>query len=264
MAPTDPHPIHRLLEVIARLRAPDGCPWDREQTPQSLKPFVLEEAAEVLDAIDRGDPEELKDELGDLLLQIVLQAQIAREAGRFTFEDVVAAITDKMVRRHPHVFGDEQVRDSGEVLDRWEARKKSREGKGTFDGLPKALPALSKATRVQEKAARLGFDWQDVSGPLDKVREESAELEEAIAQGDEAAIRHEVGDLLFSLVNVARKLGVQAEFALGATTDRFVRRFRRMEALADARALPFHDLSLEALDALWDEAKQDEAAEGQV
>jgi tetrapyrrole methylase family protein / MazG family protein len=260
--------IQTLLDIMARLRAPDGCPWDRKQTHESLKPFVLEEAYEVTAAIDQGDLPELKDELGDLLLQIVFQAQLASEAGHFDFGDVVAAISDKMIRRHPHVFGDEQEEaiDADGVLDRWEERKKSREGKGTFDGLPAALPALLKAYRVQEKAARLGFDWEDVRGPIGKVREETDELVEAIethqsadqsvADAEAQRVEDELGDLLFSMVNVARSLDLNPEFALGRTTDRFVSRFKTMEAIADSEGLLLADMSLEEMDALWERAKK--------
>ncbi len=252
---------------MKRLRAPDGCPWDRKQTHQSLKPFVLEEAYEVTAAIDDGDMPELKDELGDLLLQIVFQAQLAAEAGHFDFGDVVAAISDKMIRRHPHVFGDEDAKDDAidadGVLDQWEERKKSQEGKGTFDGLPAALPALLKAYRVQDKAARLGFDWEDVRGPIDKVREETEELVEAIAssaaepeEGDPNRVEDELGDLLFSMVNVARTLKLNPEFALGRTTDRFVARFRCMEGIADTEGLSLGEMSLEEMDALWERAKK--------
>ena len=257
--------IQTLLDIMARLRAPDGCPWDRKQTHESLKPFVLEEAYEVAAAIDQADMAELKDELGDLLLQIVFQAQLGSEAGHFDFGDVAAAISDKMIRRHPHVFGDERDEsiDADGVLDRWEERKKTKEGKGTFDGLPAALPALLKACRVQEKAARLGFDWQDVRGPIAKVREETEEFVEAIEQrqdGDDKQatqrVEDELGDLLFSLVNVARTLKLNPEFALGRTTDRFVQRFQVIERLADGSGRALSEMTLEEMDALWDRAKE--------
>ena len=255
MSDTPKHPLDALIELMATLRSPAGCPWDRKQTPATLKPFVLEEAYEVAAAIDAGDPAELRDELGDLLFQVVFQAQIAAENGHFTLHDVVTGITDKMTRRHPHVFGEARADTAEAVLDQWEQQKKKAEGRGLFDGLPAALPALLKAFRVQEKAARVGFDWPDVRGPIAKVHEETAELEAALASGDAAAVEHELGDLLFSLVNVARALKVNPEFALGRTTDRFVARFKAMEALADGRGLVFHDLSLPQMDALWDEVK---------
>jgi len=249
------HPLDALVELMATLRSPQGCPWDRKQTPVSLKTFVLEEAYEVAAAIDAGDPADLRDELGDLLFQVVFQAQIAAEQGHFDLADVVRGITAKMTLRHPHVFGDARADTAEAVLDQWEQRKKTEEGRGVFDGLPAALPALLKAFRVQEKAARVGFDWPDVSGPIAKIHEETAELEAALASGDQAAVEHELGDLLFSLVNVARALKVNPEFALGRTTDRFVTRFKAMEALADARGVVFHDLTLAQMDELWDQVK---------
>jgi tetrapyrrole methylase family protein/MazG family protein len=252
-------PLDALVDLMATLRSPGGCPWDRKQTPLSLKTFVLEEAYEVAAAIDGGDPAELRDELGDLLFQVVFQAQIAHEGGHFDLNDVVRGITDKMIRRHPHVFGDGRADTAEAVLDQWEQRKKKDEGRGVFDGLPAALPALLKSYRVQEKAARLGFDWPDVAGPIAKIREETAELEAAIANGVPAEVEHELGDLLFSLVNVARALKLNPEFALDRTTDRFVRRFQAMERLADERGLSFGDLTLAQMDALWDEVKAGEA-----
>jgi tetrapyrrole methylase family protein/MazG family protein len=251
----DKHPLDALVDLMATLRSPQGCPWDRKQTPATLKTFVLEEAYEVADAIDGGDPAELRDELGDLLFQVVFQAQIAAEQGHFDLVDVVRGITAKMTRRHPHVFGEARADTAEAVLDQWEQQKKKGEGRGTFDGLPAALPALLKAFRVQEKAARLGFDWPDVNGPIAKIHEETAELEAALATGDQRAIEHELGDLLFSLVNVARALKQNPEFALGRTTDRFVARFKAMESLADQRGLSFHELTLAQMDALWDEVK---------
>lgn len=260
MTPPPVHPLDALIELMATLRSPQGCPWDRKQTPQTLKTFVLEEAYEVTDAIDAGDPAELRDELGDLLFQVVFQAQIAAEAGAFDLLDVVRGVTDKMTRRHPHVFGAGRADTAEAVLDQWEARKKKDEGRGVFDGLPAALPALLKAFRVQEKASRVGFDWPDVAGPIAKIHEETAELEAAVASGDQASIEHELGDVLFSLVNVARRLKLNPEFALGRTTDRFVARFKAMEKLADARGLAFADLSLAQMDELWDEIKKGESA----
>src|SRR5438093_8901666 len=190
----------RLVDLMARLRAPGGCPWDREQTPASLRPYLLEEVYEVLEAIDAGDPAHLRDELGDLLLQIVFQSQLATEAGRFTVADVARAIADKLVRRHPHVFGDVQVRDADEVMRNWRRLKAAeREAKGetgALAGVPRALPALVRAEQLGEKAGHVGLDWPDATGVLDKVREELAELEAAIAAGERPAIEHELGDLL--------------------------------------------------------------------
>ena len=252
---TTPHPIEDLIQLMARLRAPDGCPWDREQTHESLRTFVLEEAYEVVRAIDQQDMGELKDELGDLLFQVVFQARLTEEAGRFDFDDVVRAITEKMTRRHAHVFGDRRAETAENVADLWERQKKEREGKGTFDGLPAALPALLKAWRVQKKAARLGFDWPDAAGPTDKIHEELRELEAAVAADDADAREEEMGDLLFSVVNLARKLDVNPEFALGRTVDKFITRFQGVERLADDRGIDLEAASLEEMDALWDEVK---------
>ncbi len=251
----------RLVGIMARLRGPGGCPWDREQTPESLRPYLLEEAYEVLEAIDHGDPGPLRDELGDLLLQIVFQSQLAAEAGRFTVADVATAITDKLVRRHPHVFGDVQVRDARDVVRNW-TRIKAEERRaagsdGLFVGVPAALPALARAQEIGEKARHVGLDWPDLAGVLAKVREEQAELEAAIAGGDGRAIEHELGDLLLALTSVARHLEVSAELALRAASDRFVARARRVEQAARARGVALADLAPDEIDRLWAEAKRD-------
>src|SRR5437867_6633737 len=203
----------RLVDLMARLRAPGGCPWDREQTPASLRPYLLEEVYEVLEAIDADDPAHLRDELGDLLLQIVFQSELAAEAGRFTVADVARAIADKLVRRHPHVFGDVQVRDAQEVMRNWrrikaEERRSKGEDGDVFAGVPAALPALLRAEQLGEKAAHVGLDWADTSGALAKVREELHELETALATGDRTAIEAELGDILLALVSVGRHCDV--------------------------------------------------------
>jgi tetrapyrrole methylase family protein/MazG family protein len=248
--------LYELVNVMARLRSKDGCPWDREQSHESLKPYIIEETYEVLDAIDRKDDEELREELGDLLLQIVFHAQIAAEEGRFTIDDVARTIVEKLRRRHPHVFGDVEVEDSGEVLKNWEEIKK-KEGKiSVLDGVPEGLPALLKAQRIQEKVQRVGFDWQSIGGTFDKVREEIAELERAIDEGDSAGIEDEFGDILFSLVNVARFLDIDAEESLRQTAKKFSTRFRYIEnRVAEIGERPIEDYSLEELDSLWEEAK---------
>ena len=268
LSPTDPdrcsfgQTFERLVGIMGRLRGEAGCPWDRAQSLESLKPFLLEETYEVLDAIDQGDPEAHKEELGDLLLQVVFQAEIRRQEGRFDAADVAQAISDKLVRRHPHVFaGDHTDRAEATELEsgwkRWEAIKASEKGpRSTLAGVPRALPALLRAQRVQEKASRVGFDWPEVSGPLDKLTEELGELREAMAQGDREAISHELGDLLFSLVNLARFLDLVAEEALRSTVDRFTRRFEYVEAQARTTQRPIEDHTPEALDALWEEAKR--------
>jgi tetrapyrrole methylase family protein/MazG family protein len=246
-----------LQETIAHLRAPDGCPWDRQQTHASLRPHLMEEAYETLEAIDSGDPTALREELGDLLLQILLQAQIAGEAGDFSMADVVAGIQDKLVRRHPHVFGDAVVNDVGQVLHNWEAlkageRAEAGEGRGALDGVPRSLPALAQAFEIQERAGRLGFDWRSVDGVRDKLHEEWAELEQA---EDEARRSDEVGDLLFAVVNYARWIGVDPEASLREANTRFRHRFAHMEAAAGTAGRPLGEMSLEELDALWRDAK---------
>ncbi len=250
----------RLVEIMARLRGPGGCPWDREQTHQSLKRYFLEEVYEALDAIDAGDWGRLAEELGDVILQVVFHAQLAREAGRFDIRDSLRLICEKLVRRHPHVFGNVKVSGPEEVLDNWEHIKRAErapDGRASvLDGVPKAMPALLRAMTIQKKAARIGFDWPDVSGVWEKVAEELRELREAAEAGDEARVREELGDLLFSVVNLARFLQVDAEDALQAATRRFEERFRRMEAQAAERGLDMREMSLEELDELWEEAKQ--------
>src|SRR5437016_7612104 len=251
----------RLVDLMARLRAPGGCPWDREQTPVSLRPYLLEEVYEVLEAIDAGDAAHLRDELGDLLLQIVFQSQLAAEVGRFTVADVATAIADKLVRRHPHVFGDVQVRDAEEVVRNWrrikaEERRSKGEDGDVFAGVPPALPALLRAEQLGEKAAHVGLDWANTPGALEKAREELHELEAAIAMGDRSAIEAELGDLLQALVSVGRHCNVSAEIALRAANDRFVSRVRRMEAEARAQGAELAALGAEELDRLWQAAKR--------
>jgi len=250
----------RLVDIMTRLRAPGGCPWDREQTPESLRPYLVEEVYEVLEAIDGGDADAVRDELGDLLLQVVFQSQLAAEAGRFTIADVARAIADKLVRRHPHVFGDVQVRDADEVVRNWrrikaeERRSKGQDG-DLFAGVPSALPALIRAQQLGEKAGHVGLDWPSAAGVLEKVREEQGELEAAMASGDRAAVEHEIGDLLLSIASLARHLDVSPEMALRAANDRFVGRVRRVEADARARGRTLDQLDADELDRLWKMAK---------
>jgi MazG family protein len=246
--------LPELVSIMQRLLAPDGCPWDREQTLESLRPYVIEEAHEVVDAIDRKDLAHLREELGDLLLQIVFQSQIQDQFG---IDDVIGAICDKMIRRHPHVFGDERAADAQAVLVRWESLKaEEKKGRGVLDGVPVAMPALLRAQRVGEKAAHLGLDWPDAEGPREKLDEEVAELDEALARGDKAAAESELGDVLFSAVSIARKHGIDAESALRGTIDRFAARVSELEKTSKARKLDPAKLSAEELDALWKEAKE--------
>ena len=254
--------IRRLVEIMARLRGPGGCPWDREQNLDSLKPYLIEEAYEVLEAMDAGDSRDHCEELGDLLLQIVFHAEIAREEGRWDFADVAHAISDKLVHRHPHVFGEAQARDAGEVERSWarlkaeeRARKKGRPG-SVLDGIPRQAPALLRAERTGEKASRIGFDWPDASGPRAKIDEELAELDQAIAAGDREAVFHELGDVLFSVANLARHLRVPPEDALRAAIARFEERFHRLEErLRQEGHPPGEPADIERLEAIWQEVK---------
>lgn len=250
--------LTRLVQVMRRLLAPDGCPWDREQTLESLRPYVIEEAHEVVDAIDQGSPDALREELGDLLLQVVFQAELARAKGWFGPDDVVEGICDKLTRRHPHVFGEVKVQDAAQVVQNWEAIKaREKAGRGALDGVPESLPALLRAQRVGEKAARVGFDWPDYAGAREKLDEELAELDLAVASGDSVAAGEELGDVLFSLVNMARKQGLDAEGALRMTLQRFTRRVRAVERALGERAAS--ELPPEELDALWERAKAGES-----
>ncbi len=249
--------FERLVEVMARLREPGGCPWDREQTLESLRQWLLEETYEVLEAIDDGDPETHRDELGDLLLQVVFQARIRQEEGAFDAADVADAISEKMRRRHPHVFGDEQADDAAAVSKRWSELKEAEKGRqSALDGVPAALPALLRASRIGEKAAGVGFDWPDQIGVLSKLDEERAELTEAVLCGDAKAIHHEAGDYLFTVVNLCRHLGVDPESALQDTTRRFERRFREVEGTARDEGHRLRDLELDDLEARWQAAKR--------
>jgi MazG family protein len=245
-----------LLTMMARLRGEGGCPWDREQTRETLRPFLVEETYEVLDALDADDPAHIREELGDLLFQVVFHAEIARERGEFSMADLLEALITKMTRRHPHVFGDRPVSSAAEALAQWEAIKGAeKHGASALAGVPRALPALHRAQRVQHKAARVGFDWSDVAGALEKVREELGEVAEALRQRDGTALRDELGDLLFSVVNVARLSSVDPEGALQAAVDRFSRRFASMEEAARDEGRELTGLSLAELEELWTRAK---------
>ena len=253
---------------MVRLRDPEtGCPWDRVQTLSTLKPCVLEETYELLAAMDRPDDQSnYVEELGDVLLQVMFQCVMAEQEGRFSFDDVANAISDKLVRRHPHVFGDVDAKDPATVLRNWEQIKQQEHRKearhSALDGVPSTLPALLKAQRSQEKAARVGFDWKDAKGPLAKIREEIAELEEAVATSSDTSlderVKEELGDLLFSVTNLARHLKADSESALEGSTAKFARRFRAVEAGAKAAGRDLKSMTLEEMDALWDKAKDAE------
>jgi len=256
--------IDRLLDVMRALRDPDtGCPWDQQQTFDTIAPYTIEEAYEVADAVARGDIADLCDELGDLQLQVVFQAQIAKEAGHFDFDDVCQAIVDKMERRHPHVFGDTRIQDSEELNQHWETIKAAERGAkqtgevpSSLDGVAINLPALTRAQKIQKRAARVGFDWNDTAPVVDKVREELDEVLEALATKDANAVEDELGDLLFAVVNLARHVGTDAEIALRRATLKFEQRFRQVEELARERSLDMQEAELKQLDELWDLVKK--------
>jgi tetrapyrrole methylase family protein/MazG family protein len=241
---------------MKRLRGENGCPWDHEQTHESLKPYLLEETYEVLEAIDKQDDEEMSEELGDLLLQIVFHAQIATEKGKFTIDDVARKIVEKLKRRHPHVFGKTKVKGSDEVLKNWEEIKKDEGKLSVLAGVPDHLPALLRARRVQEKAKRVGFDWDSIDGAFGKILEEVRELKDAAEEMNKQKIEDEFGDILFSIVNVSRFLGIDAESSLRKTINKFKQRFQHVERIAEMRGeKPLNDYSINELDELWEEAK---------
>jgi len=244
-----------LVDIIARLRAPDGCPWDRKQTHASLRENLLEECYEVLDALDEGDSGRLCQELGDLLMQIVLHAQIASEAGEFELGDVVNSINTKLIHRHPHIFGSLEVKDAEEVALNWEALKQEERGADTsiLASVPKQMPALGYSQAIQRRVAQVGFDWKDIDGVIDKLTEEVGEFKQADTEKQRG---REFGDLLFTLVNIARRLGVDSETALREANQRFYRRFAYMEKVCRQRGVNFAGLSFDEQNALWGEAKK--------
>ena len=258
--------IQKLVDLVERLRGENGCPWDREQTRESLKPMLIEEAYEVLDALDSASPAELKEELGDLLFQVVFHAQIAQENGEFHLADIIDRLHEKMVRRHPHVFGGADLPTAQDVLKNWEDIKAAEKGvasptqpgteRSLLDGIPSKLPALQEAFQVTSKASRVGFDWPHLEDVLQKLREETGEILEARAARDADLIADEVGDLLFVTVNVARFLGVDPETALRRSNRKFGRRFRYVESAIKGQGRELKDSTLEEMDALWDEAKK--------
>jgi tetrapyrrole methylase family protein/MazG family protein len=252
-----------LVKLMTTLRGPEGCPWDRKQTLTDLKPYVIEEAYEVVDAIDRDDREALLEEVGDLLLEAVFIAEITREEGTFDVYDSITSIHDKLVRRHPHVFAGGEAKDAEEVLVNWEKLKNEErraENKSVLSGVPRSLPALLKASRLTEKAARVGFDWRRTEDVFDKIEEELAELREAVASENQDKVTEEMGDLLFTIANIARKSEVNAEEALQAANRKFLSRFESMERAVRESGRNIDQLSLEEMDQLWNEAKIAERA----
>lgn len=253
--------LESLTAIMKKLRSDQGCPWDREQTHQSLTRYLIEEAYEVIDAIEQQDPQALAEELGDVLLQIVFHAQIASENGQFTMDDVLKAVCEKMIRRHPHVFADTEINSVEDVLSNWEAIKKrekaNQDRKSLLDGIPKHLPALLRAEKIQSKAAKVGFDWNDISGTIAKLEEEIEEFKQAVAAANHGDMEAEIGDLFFSLVNVCRFLNINPERALNLTTNKFIRRFQYMEKQAALNNRELNTMSLAEMDQLWETAKKD-------
>ena len=254
----DSYGLNDLEKIVTILRAPGGCPWDGEQTHESLRRGLIEESCEVIEAINEQNPEHLKEELGDVLLQVVFHADIEREAGRFTLDDVADGICKKLIFRHPHVFGDVQVSGSDEVLVNWDELKREEKHQesytDTLTSVAKSLPALWRAEKVQKKAKKAGFDWSDAQGAVDKLSEELSELKEAMAQGTN--VHEELGDLLFAAVNVSRFVGADPEETLNAATEKFISRFAKVEALASAQGKDMKEMSLSELDALWEQVKR--------
>ncbi len=258
--PSDTDGLVRLQKVVHDLRSPGGCPWDMEQTHKSLLPNLIEEAYEVLEAIQNEDLPHMCEELGDLLLQVVLHAEIAGETGAFDLDRVAHGISEKLIRRHPHVYGDSSVDSSEGVILQWDEIKKAEKGNVPapfLSGVSGALPALSRAAKLQKKAAKVGFDWPDASGVMDKIREETAEVEEALAGGNQDAVAEEIGDLLFSVANLARKLKFDPEVLLAAANDKFTRRFTAMEKSLAASGKELSVASLDEMEAEWQAAKKD-------
>jgi MazG family protein len=254
-----------LCEIVAKLRAPGGCPWDREQTHESLLPQLIEEAYEVAGAVRAKDDANFREELGDLLLLIVMHAEIAQETGRFKIDNVIGDVTEKLIRRHPHVFGTSDARDSGAVLKQWESIKRAEKtSKHYLDNLPAGLPALMRAQKVQSKVARVNFDWSEPGEVIAKVEEELSETKQAIASQDGEAMENEIGDLLFAVVNLARKCKLDAESALQTATDKFVARFNRLEDALRAQGKRLGDVDLAELDAIWKQIKEMTKSKGRM
>ncbi len=252
--------IQELLKIMEALRGDKGCPWDKEQTRESLKPYIIEEAYELFEAIEENDPENIKEELGDLLFQIVFQCQIAKERAEFDMSGVIEKIGEKMIARHPHVFGNTECRTPEEVTKQWEVLKK-REGKlreSILEGVPKAMSSLLRAHRLQKRAAQVGFDWEKVEDVLEKLDEELNEFKEALESKDQKGIEDELGDILFMLVNISRFIGVNPEDALRKTISKFIHRFRYIEMEAAEQGKKLSDMTLQEMDRLWDEAKEKE------
>lgn len=255
--------VDDLVEIIAKLRSPGGCPWDAEQTHESIKKNLIEETYEVIEAINKADSDMLREELGDLLMQVVFHVRLESEKGGFGLDDVADTVCRKLIERHPHVFADTQVSGVGDVLANWDAIKRRSKGHDNRSdamlGVPRELPALMRSAKIQQKAASAGFDWPDIVGALEKLKEEIGELKQALASGDEAACREELGDILFSAVNVSRFAGCEPEEALTEASDKFIARFMKLEHLIRQKGLAMESMSIEELDSFWHIAKSEKA-----
>ncbi|MFC1467716.1 nucleoside triphosphate pyrophosphohydrolase [Verrucomicrobiota bacterium] len=258
-------PITELRNILRQLRAPNGCPWDQKQTLDTLKPNLIEESYELIDAIESKDYSKIREELGDVLLQVVFQSQICEEEHQFDLNDVIKEVSDKLIRRHPHVFGDVDVKDADQVLKNWDAIKRQEKGEdkpsSILEGVPRHLPALQKAHQVQKRAARAGFDWPELTGVVEKLEEEIEEVKEAIAEQDESKIIEEMGDMLFSAVNLSRFLGQNPEEVLNQNIAKFTRRFQALENIVHVSGKQFGELSLDEMEAIWQQVKCMERSE---
>ena len=250
--------FEELVDIVARLRGPDGCPWDREQTRETLKPYLVEEFYELIDALDDGDPEAVKEELGDLLFQIVLQSQLSEEENKFDIHNVVEGISRKMIRRHPHVFGDHRLDTSADVSEWWQEhkRKEGKTSESVMDGVPRSLPALLRARQLQMQATKVGFDWEKVEDMFEKLEEEIREFKDALGKKNQDEMADELGDILFVLVRIANFVNVNAEDALRRTIRKFVTRFTHIESAASGQRRKLTDMTLEEMEVLWNEAKK--------
>ncbi len=255
---SEDRPLYKLMEIASILRGENGCPWDKKQTSRTLKPYLIEEAYEVYDAIAGGNPDDLREELGDLLFQVYLHSQIASEENLFTIDDVAGEIAEKLIRRHPHVFGDETIKDSEGVIQNWEKIKLREKSHRTsmLDGVPRHLPALLMAYRVQQKVSRVGFDWEKIDDAMTKLDEELTELREVVESDDTEKIIDEAGDIMFSIVNVLRFRGINPEIALRRTIDKFVDRFKTIEKMASEKGKRIDEMGPAELDSLWEESKK--------
>ncbi len=251
--------IGKLVNIVAKLRSPQGCPWDKEQTRETIKPFLIEEFYELIDALDGNDLDNVKEELGDLLFQIVFQSQLSKEEGRFDINDVIEGVTEKMIRRHPHVFGDKKLETSGDVAEWWEEHKKkeAKNHESVLDNVPKSLPAMLRAHKIQLKATKVGFDWERIEDVFAKLEEEIREFKDALYKKDQTEIEDELGDIFFVLIRISNFINVNPEDALRKTIEKFIQRFRHIEIQSSQQGKKLSEMTLAEMNVLWNEAKED-------